>query len=114
MTNKFSFFPEIEKLCKQESGKLWFHIELYDGIRTENVSQEAGVLQLKGNAVNKKEFINEFKKRFKCNTEERFASTIKGGSFLVVARKLINRELVFDELSRILSSFVGRFGTFMY
>ena len=39
MTNKFSFFPEIKKLCKQESGNLWFHIELHEGIMTENINR---------------------------------------------------------------------------
>jgi len=113
MPSKFTFLPEIENLRKQGSGKLWFHIELHQGVKTENVNGMAGVLQLRGAVADKREFISEFKKIFKCNDDERFAYSIKGDTFIVVVRDLLNRELVFDELASILVSFAGRFGNFM-
>lgn len=111
----YSFNSKIEEFCKQKSVKLWFHIELGDGILSTRLEDVSGKLQLKCHSeISNKATLDEFKEVYKSNTGEYYASRVREQSdtFYLIGKNLAKRDLSFDRLEQQLQFFAERFGKF--
>lgn len=117
LPNNYNFYSSINKLIKEFSLNLWFHIELNNGIFTEALEEKAGLIQLRCSTDSKnKEVLNEFKKIYNCKEEDIIASSTsnKYKSFYLVKRRLQKKDLQFKLLEKILLDFMNNFGELIY
>lgn len=115
MPISYSFTPSIECLCRENTGRLWFHIELWDGVFATELDDCVGMLQLRCSTdKNNEDFIKQFKGIYQCGKQEYYSSRIMKGAdtFYVVGSNLSKKELVFEQLVKRLTRFARKFGNF--
>jgi len=112
---RFSFSKEIFDLCTHFDAKLWFHLELHDGVFTRRSQDQAGVLQLRatrGSAP--KEFVSAFHRLGKTKEHQKGPKSIKdtAQTFYCVQQPLLGEKLFSDAAVAELTDLMAQFGTF--
>jgi hypothetical protein len=121
LPTRYSFAAPIENLCQRRNAELWFHVELKtDVFAPDSQAGRAGELQLRCSThspeSDNQQFLEELKGAHKLTEDKHYYRTYNLGSrartFYVARIDLLEEDLVFNRLEKLLTSFHEDFGTF--
>ncbi len=115
LPERYHYLPELQELCHKLNAHLWFHLELREGLFTNQLDELAGVIQLRCESHNSnKEFLHEFKSVYQLQDGEVYSSRVneKAKSFYLVSKAFKKKHLLFANLLGIVQGFMNRLGNF--
>lgn len=115
LPERYHLLPEVQELCQKLNARLWFHLELRNGLFANQLDDLAGVIQLRCESdSSNKEFLHEFKNIYQIQEGEIYSSRAneKAKTFYLVSKEFKKKHLLFSNLLGIVQGFMNRFGNF--
>jgi len=117
LPKKYIFNNGIKKLHKKMSAKMWFHIEMWDGVLSKSAKDRAGTLQLRCSTIqSNKTFHSKLLQILSLKGDEyNYPVYVKDNadSFYSVRCDLRKEDLLFPNMTKKLKDFMELFGTFV-
>ena len=112
LPDDYFFSDAIRKLYNDKKAGLWFHVEMWNGVVSNELKDVAGMIQLRCSCeCENKEFINEFKKIYELKDGEYYPARTdnRWDTFYIVAKNIVKKQLVFSEINTLFKSFMSNF-----